>query len=114
MIAALEQSGNSWLPSIYPDATLEHAIAGLAPEGRRIVLHQDGTPVANAGGAAGAGAIILAIGPEGGFDESELAQLGAAAFERVSLAKSTLRFETAGVVAFGHARAALNSVEEVA
>ncbi|MEA3247219.1 MAG: RsmE family RNA methyltransferase, partial [Gemmatimonadota bacterium] len=36
MTAALEQSGNAWLPMVYPDANVERAIAA-APDGLRVV-----------------------------------------------------------------------------
>lgn len=42
---------------------------------------------------------LILIGPEGDFDETEIAVAKASGFEEVSLANSRLRTETAGVVA---------------
>ena len=48
---------------------------------------------------------VVAIGPEGGFDAKEQAEMIEAGFIPVSLAGSTLRFETAGVAALSVVRA---------
>jgi 16S rRNA (uracil1498-N3)-methyltransferase len=111
MISALEQSGNAWLPAIYPDSTIDRALSALA-DGRRAVLDREGTPIATAFATCTA-PLIIAIGPEGGFDPSETAELVDAGFERTSLATTTLRFETAGIVALAHARAAFAAQGEV-
>ena len=57
----------------------------------------------------GAAPLVIAVGPEGGFEESEISLLADAGFECVSLGSMTLRFETAGIAALAHARAALAS-----
>lgn len=106
MASALEQSGNAWLPMTYPDATPDRALASL-PEGNRIVLDAAGEPIAGAWRDARGRAVTIALGPEGGFEDAELALLVAAGFRRVSLGPMTLRFETAGIAALAHARAAL-------
>jgi 16S rRNA (uracil1498-N3)-methyltransferase len=105
MVSALEQSGNAWLPSTYPDATIDRALSAL-PASKRLVLDRDGAPIATAL-ATCAPPLVIAIGPEGGFEAPELAELADAGFERASLAPMTLRFETAGVAALAHARSAM-------
>jgi len=95
MIAALEQSGGGWLPDIFPEATVERAIAA-APLGTRLLLSRDGEPMV---GVPMRAPITLALGPEGGMEESERDQFLGAAFLPVKLASTTLRFETAGVAA---------------
>jgi 16S rRNA (uracil1498-N3)-methyltransferase len=70
-----------------------------------VVLDREGSPIAKAF-ASCTQPLVIAIGPEGGFDASETAELVDAGFERTSLAPTTLRFETAGIVALAHARAA--------
>ena len=104
MAHALEQSGGTWLPVLYPDATCERAIAG-APEGTRLVLDGDGEPIFAALPAHAPA--TLAVGPEGGFDPSEIALLERAGFRRVRLEGHTLRFETAAITGIGIVRAAL-------
>lgn len=112
MASALEQSGNVWLPVTYPDATPDRALASL-PDGARLVLDAGGEPIADALRSVHATTITIALGPEGGLDETELASLEAAGFRRVSLGPMTLRFETAGIVALAHARAALASLNGI-
>ena len=101
MIAALEQSGGGWLPDIFPEATVERAIAA-APLGTRLLLSRDGEPMV---GVPMRAPITLALGPEGGMEESERDQFLGAAFLPVKLASTTLRFETAGVAAVAIATA---------
>lgn len=101
MIAALEQSGGGWLPDIFPEATVERAIAA-APLGTRLLLSRDGEPMV---GVPMRAPITLALGPEGGMEESERDQFFGAAFLPVKLASTMLRFETAGVAAVAIATA---------
>ncbi len=139
MRSALEQSGGAWMPAMFPDATVEHAIAA-STAGLRLVLDAGplgGRGAANSatdGGANGAmsgdapatvlevvmpavkeswskeqglPAITIAVGPEGGYEEAELAALVDAGFVRASLGQSILRFETAAVAGVAAVRAAL-------
>ena len=103
MISALLQSRSAWLPEIHPEATPERAVAA-APMGLRLVLERQGAPIAATPLCA---PVSVAIGPEGGFEERELAMLGEAGFTAVSLGSSILRFETAAVAAVAVARAML-------
>ena len=106
MLSALEQSGGAWVPAMYPEATVEHAIAAR-PEGLGVLLDADGAPLLQVLGAAAASAasrtasgassgalpVTLVIGPEGGLDPAERAQFVAA------LGTQVLRFETAAIAA---------------
>ena len=51
--------------------------------------------------------LTLAIGPEGGIEDSEMELLKAAGFRAVSLVHTNLRFETAAVAALAVVRSAL-------
>ncbi|MDH5234824.1 MAG: RsmE family RNA methyltransferase [Gemmatimonadota bacterium] len=115
MASALEQSQGAWLPVAFPEATLEHAIAGR-PAGVAVVLDQGARAlldvilpaIASARDAARAlPAITLAVGPEGGFEPPELAALEAAGFARVAIGAPILRFETAALAGLAAVRAAL-------
>lgn len=106
MIGALEQSGNAWLPAIYPDAPLDRALAAI-PEGPRFVLDKDGAPILACRPVAAP--LVLAIGPEGGFDDAERVALRDAGFVSVSLSANILRFETAAATGLAIARAMLES-----
>jgi 16S rRNA (uracil1498-N3)-methyltransferase len=104
MVAALEQSGGRWLPTIFPDASLDRAVEALhAPE--RMLLVPDGEPIAPLLATLRT-PLAFALGPEGGFDASEREELIAAGFRPVSLGPTVLRFETAGIAALALARAA--------
>jgi 16S rRNA (uracil1498-N3)-methyltransferase len=81
-IEALEQSRGVWLPAIDGPAATHDALNGIAvaePDGRALTRHD----------------AALAIGPEGGWSDAELAL----AADRISLAETVLRVETAAVVA---------------
>jgi 16S rRNA (uracil1498-N3)-methyltransferase len=103
MISALEQSGGAWLPTLYPDATLDRALAAT-PSGARLLLDPGGSPML---AAAHAAPVSIAFGPEGGVDDDERALMIDADFTPVSLADGILRFETAGVAGLALARASL-------
>ncbi|MGI9090626.1 MAG: RsmE family RNA methyltransferase, partial [Gemmatimonadaceae bacterium] len=103
--AALLQSRSAWLPELYPDASVERAIAA-APAGTRIVL--------DAGGAAPRSVsfdapVTLAVGPEGGFEPDELDALSTAGFTALTLSDSVLRFETAAIAGVAVARSMLTT-----
>lgn len=107
MASALEQSGGLWLPALYPEANLSRAVAALPAEGTRLVLDRDAPPLV---GLPLAAPVSLALGPEGGIEADEMAELERAGFRRVSLSASTLRFETAGVAALAMVAARLMEV----
>ena len=101
MTSALIQSGSGWLPDLFPEATIERAVAA-APLGTRILLSKDGEPIA---GVPMHAPVTIALGPEGGMEQSERDVFIGAAFLPVKLGSSTLRFETAGVAAVAFAAA---------
>ncbi len=118
MAAALEQSRGAWLPTPYPEAQLEQAVAA-SPSGIRLVLDQGGASLLGAITPALAAArddgapmppVTLAVGPEGGFEDLERETLEAAGFQRVALGRQILRFETAVVGALSAVRATLELV----
>jgi 16S rRNA (uracil1498-N3)-methyltransferase len=116
MSGALAQSRGAWLPVIYPEAPLDRAIAAT-PDGPRLVLDARGEPIgdliapaiatAKEHGAGRLKPITLVVGPEGGFEESELTQLTDAGFRTVRLVHTILRFETAALSALAVVRSAL-------
>ena len=107
MIAALEQSGGAWLPILYPDAPLDRALIAT-PAGTRLLLDPAGGPMLT---AAPVPPMTIAIGPEGGFDDSERTALIDGGFSPVSIASTILRFETAAIVGLAIARASLATQE---
>ena len=103
MTSALIQSGGGWLPDIFPEATIERAVAA-APLGTRLLLARDGEPII---GVPMTTPVTIALGPEGGMEPAERDAFIGAAFLPVRLGDSTLRFETAGVAAVAIAAASL-------
>jgi 16S rRNA (uracil1498-N3)-methyltransferase len=103
MVSALIQSRGGWLPDIHPSAPVSRAISA-APEGARLLFDAAGDPIL---ASKVADPVVVAIGPEGGFDSKERDEMIEAGFVPVSLAGSTLRFETAGVAALSIVRAML-------
>jgi 16S rRNA (uracil1498-N3)-methyltransferase len=108
MISALEQSGGAHLPQIYPDATLSRAIAAAPTGGTRLVLDPTAPPVF---GVPVHAPVTLALGPEGGLEDAEKAELIGAGFVPVSLGPGILRFETAGAAGAAIARGLLHHNE---
>lgn len=104
MQGALAQSQGAWLPQLFPEATIDRAIQA-APEGTRLVLDAAGVPMARVGAPVLQSPVIIAVGPEGGFEPDELDALRGAGFVPVALGETILRFETAAVVAAGIVRA---------
>lgn len=103
MTSALIQSRGGWLPDIFPEATIERAVAA-APLGTRLLLAEDGEPIS---GVPMKTPVTIALGPEGGIESTERDTFIGAAFLPVKLVESTLRFETAGVAAVAIAAASL-------
>lgn len=123
MVAALEQSGSAWLPAIFPDASVERAIAA-SPPGPRFVLdgagdplvsvvvealaraqdtvaHPDATGAHRAPDELTGAPVTVAVGPEGGIESDEHQLLRDAGFIPASIGANILRFETAAVAALG-------------
>ena len=117
MAAALEQSGGAWAPTVFPEATLDAALAAC-PDGMRIALSGSGVPIHRVltqlpsaqGGDSLPRPVILALGPEGGLEPGELEALVAAGFQTAGLGRTTLRFETAAIAALATVRAMSSTV----
>ena len=109
MIAALEQSGGAHLPQIYPEAPLTRALnARRHPAARGLSSIRQARQCS---GCPCNAPITLALGPEGGLEEAEKAELKNAGFIAVSLGPGILRFETAGAAGVAIARALLHHSE---
>ena len=103
MIGAIEQSGGAWLPEIADELSLSEALVRSAQTpATRFLLEGGGRPLVEH--RPGAAAVLL--GPEGGIEGDERALIvDEHRWLPASLAETTLRFETAGVVAAGVLRA---------
>ena len=104
MIGALLQSEGAWLPQRFMESNAERAIAALPSDGTRLLLDPEGEPIA---ALPMLGPVVIAVGPEGGFESDETDRLVAAGFHRVAISGGILRMETAAIVALGVVRTQL-------
>src|ERR1043166_5245643 len=100
MVAALLQSGGAWLPAIHDQVEL--SLAAQTSRGTRVVCDRAGGPIATVNQRGG---VAVLVGPEGGLESTEQSILDDAGWARVSPGPTTLRFETAAIVAIGALRA---------
>ncbi|MBP5790894.1 MAG: 16S rRNA (uracil(1498)-N(3))-methyltransferase [Kiritimatiellae bacterium] len=97
LVEGLMQAGTSILPEIllrrnFRTFLLEE-LDTMFPQSRRIVAHP--APLKREGPSRNEGRILLAVGPEGGWTEDELALLSAKGFAPYSLGPRILKTETA-------------------
>jgi len=89
---------------VAPVVTFEQAVEGL--EGALVLANRDGAPWGDVTPKLPErGSLAVAIGPEGGFTDAEVARATEAGARIASLGPHTLRTETAAVVAVALARA---------
>ncbi|HEX5961549.1 MAG TPA: 16S rRNA (uracil(1498)-N(3))-methyltransferase [Rhodanobacteraceae bacterium] len=96
--AACEQCGRNVVPAIDAPLPLDAWLAADAPAeaGTRWMLHPGAKTRVRELGPLPA-AITLAVGPEGGFSDGDLAALRQAGFSGLALGPRILRTETAGI-----------------
>lgn len=98
VVSACEQSWRSRVPGVAAPQTLTAALAALPADSARWLLDPEA-----ADGIATmpppAGAVVLAVGPEGGWSDNDRATLVAASFGGLRLGPRILRTETAGMAA---------------
>jgi 16S rRNA (uracil1498-N3)-methyltransferase len=99
LIAAMKQSLKAYLPVLHEPVKFDSFIQ-LPFEGRKFIAscEPDETISLSTIYPKGTKALIL-IGPEGDFSKEEIVNAKKAGFIPISLGKSRLRTETAGVVA---------------
>ena len=96
---AASLAGRGRIPHVGEVVTLSDALAAPS-RGRRLLAAATGATVALAGVTVDPSLpVAVAVGPEGGFDDAELALLRAAQAEEVHLGPRVLRARLAGAVA---------------
>jgi 16S rRNA (uracil1498-N3)-methyltransferase len=96
--SACEQCGRHRPPEIRLPMTLDAALEEIPADATRLSLDaRTGTSLEVSAHAAGA--VFVAVGPEGGFSPSDLDRLRDAGFATMSLGPRILRAETAAVAA---------------
>jgi len=102
---AMKQSRGLWCTEIRPPSNPAAFAREAHAAGRRVLLlDPSGPPLTRA--VHDAASIALLVGPEGGFSETELAQICDAGAAKASLGPGILRIELAVAVACGAIRAA--------
>jgi 16S rRNA (uracil1498-N3)-methyltransferase len=94
--SACEQSGRHEPPQIAAPASLAAALEALPRGPQRLVL-EPSAQRSLAEQAASQQAVVVAVGPEGGFAPADWRRLDAADFARVTLGPRVLRAETAAI-----------------
>ena len=101
-VEAAEQSERLSIPELRAPEPLERLLAAWPGERRLIVCDESGAgePISDAAARLAPGPVALLVGPEGGFDETELDAFGKLSFvTRVGLGPRVLRAETAALAA---------------
>ena len=96
--SACEQSARARLPSLSPPAALAEAAHAVDGDATRLTLDPAGD-VSMATVQVASGAVVVAIGPEGGWSPRDREILSAAGFTGLRLGPRILRTETAGLAA---------------
>ncbi|MDL9935510.1 16S rRNA (uracil(1498)-N(3))-methyltransferase [Gordonia sp. ABSL1-1] len=103
--AAAKQSRRPWIPDVTDLATttdVRESCADTVAEGGIVaVLHEEASRPLRALDLAQVPSIVLVVGPEGGLDEGEVADLTALGAHSVILGPEVLRTSTAAAVALG-------------
>ncbi len=97
VIGACEQSGRAHIPKLSLTNNLQELLADRGPDISLIVCEESGSsslPLEHA-------ERVFLIGPEGGYSQTELAQLEQLGTKKVSLGATTLRAETVPAVLLG-------------
>lgn len=99
LIDGLMQSGTCALPQIFVRRSLrsflQDELDRLMPSARRIIAHPYGAGDARHETSETGGRLVLAVGPEGGWTDAEVAQFEERGFSRYSLGARILRTDTA-------------------
>ena len=97
-IAAMKQSGNAYLPKINGLTPIKEVIPNIQ-ESDKFIAYVPTPHTQQLATAFAQQATCVFVGPEGGFSEEEVQLAALNGFQSVSLGKSRLRTETAGVAA---------------
>lgn len=98
-ISAMKQSLKSTLPTVGVLVSLREFVARASEHQKFIAFVDESNPVHLKDAAQPGSETLVLIGPEGDFSRDELALSQANGFQKVSLGKSRLRTETAGLAA---------------
>jgi 16S rRNA (uracil1498-N3)-methyltransferase len=107
-IAAAKQSQSASLMEVRAPIGIDDMIRGVPPGTLAVICAQDAQPLGEMIRRARPRAILIAVGPEGDFDDDERAQTAAAGFVAAGLGPNRLRSETAALAAVSIAQGSLH------
>jgi 16S rRNA (uracil1498-N3)-methyltransferase len=97
VIEASKQCGRNILMEIQPEQTLKQLAASLSPDQLRWIADPNGSTPIGSPPSSSVDSVVVAIGPEGGFDESEIQLARELGFQPIQLGPTILRIETAAI-----------------
>ncbi|MGH7924837.1 MAG: RsmE family RNA methyltransferase [Candidatus Binatus sp.] len=98
-VAAAKQSQSATAMEVRAPIDIGDLIRGVPPETLAVICAQGGEPLGRVIRRVHPRAILIAVGPEGDFDDEERAQAANAGFAAVGLGPNRLRSETAALAA---------------
>jgi len=99
VIAAAKQSQSATAMEVRPPIGVDGMIRGVPPQTLAVICARGGEPLAAVIRRLRPRAILIAVGPEGDFDDDERAKAANAGFVTAGLGPNRLRSETAAVAA---------------
>jgi 16S rRNA (uracil1498-N3)-methyltransferase len=112
LVEGLQQARDTRVPAVTIHRRfkilVEDHLDTLYPHGERLLAHPGSTAIMSVLAAAAARRALLAIGPEGGWNEHELRLLEERGFQRVGIGTRTLRTDTACIALLALVHAALH------
>jgi 16S rRNA (uracil1498-N3)-methyltransferase len=107
-LSAAKQSHSPVVMEVRAPVGIDEVIRGVRPGTLAVVCAQAGEPLAEVIRRVHPRAILIAVGPEGDFDDSERAELANAGFVATGLGPNRLRSETAALGAISIAQGMLH------
>jgi len=107
-LAAAKQSHSPVAMAVRAPVALDDLIRGVAPGTLAVICTQGGEPLAEVIRRVHPRAILIAVGPEGDFDDAERTRLANAGFVAARLGPNRLRSETAALGAVSIAQGMLH------
>jgi 16S rRNA (uracil1498-N3)-methyltransferase len=96
-LSAAKQSQSAAAMEIRTPVALDDLIRSVPPGALAVICAQEGEPLVNVIRRAHPSAILIAVGPEGDFDDDERAKAAGAGFVAAGLGPNRLRSETAAL-----------------
>lgn len=109
VMEAMKQSRRAWLPEIRPAMEVADLVDTLPGNTLLLLASGDGEPAVDLAIPENVNEVVILVGPEGGFIDTEVDRILAAGALTVRLVDSVLRTETAAVLATGLVASSIQS-----